>query len=128
MARSLLMLDFRIRVMDEHMDGMCLIAYAVVSKFHARWRCHLGKTQNVPRREKSRQVKPRTKGAKRDTLQLTREERARLAAFDAVVKMRDEEWASMTPNERADELESWEKVKETVNRDRAGYRQVFVDE
>ncbi len=59
---------------------------------------------------------------------LTPEEAARLAAFDAVVKMRDEQWRAMMPQEKTEELQAWEQVKKSVNENRAGFRQVFVNQ
>ena len=47
---------------------------------------------------------------------LSPKEKARLAAFDAVVKMRDEQWAAMTPKERAEEIQAWEQVMKSINR------------
>jgi hypothetical protein len=86
----------------------------------------MDKIREVPRRSKATKIK--TTKHKAAKVQLTPEQQARLAAFDAVVKMRDEQWAAMTPEEQAEEIAGWERVKATINADRAGYRQVFVDE
>ena len=86
----------------------------------------MGKIREVPRRlgsKKSAMRKPKPK-----KVQLSAEQQARLAAFDAIIKLRDEQWASMSPKEKAEEIAGWAKVKATINADRAGYRQVFVDE
>lgn len=39
--------------------------------------------------------------------------------------MRDEQWAAMTAQEREEDNEAWEQVKQTINQERVGYRQVF---
>lgn len=60
--------------------------------------------------------------------ELTLDQRMRLAAFDELMKWSDEQWAKMTPKQQKEEMEGWKRVKQTINDDRAGYRQVFVDE
>jgi hypothetical protein len=79
----------------------------------------LGKIREIPRRVKQ----PKKRGQA-----LSPQQAARLAAFDAVVKLRDEQWAAMTPKERAEEMLAWAEVKKTINGDRKGYREVFVDD
>jgi hypothetical protein len=61
----------------------------------------------------------RKKKSKSSEPQLTPEESARLSAFDAVMKLRDDRWTSMSAKERAEELAAWEKVQATVNGGRA---------
>jgi hypothetical protein len=59
---------------------------------------------------------------------LAPEQLARLAAFRAVVKFQRDQWSRMSAQEKREAEEKWELVKKTINGDRAGYRQVFVDE
>lgn len=87
----------------------------------------MGKTREYSIQPEPKKAKARKKALSQQA-QLTPEQEARLAAFDAIVKRRDEEWAAMTPEERAEEDAAWVRVKATINGDRAGYRQVFVDE
>jgi hypothetical protein len=94
-------------------------AFAYFSKVQA----HMGKTRAIRETLKRLPKRPQTPSAP-----LSPEQNARLAAFDAVVKMRDAQWASMTSAERAEELKAWEAVKKFINSDRAGYREVFRDE
>ena len=86
----------------------------------------MGKIREVPRRLGSKKSAMRKLKPKK--VQLSAEQQARLAAFDAIIKLRDEQWASMSSKEKAEEIAGWAKVKATINADRAGYRQVFVDE
>jgi hypothetical protein len=83
--------------------------------------------RDIHRRARTAQSALRDKKPKLRAPLLTPEETARLSAFDAVIERRDDWWTSMSAKERAEELAAWEKIKSTVNGDRAGYRQVFVD-
>ncbi len=87
----------------------------------------MGKTQVIPKQLPPKKARVRKKSPSKQP-KLTPDQEGRLAAFDAVIKRRDEDWAAMSPAERAEENAKWEKVKATINGDRVGYRQVFVDE
>src|SRR5947209_623156 len=73
--------------------------------------------------EESAARKPKAK-----RVELTSEQRARLAAFRATMKMQRDQWARMTVKEKREAEAKWELLKQTINGDRAGYRQVFVDD
>ena len=86
----------------------------------------MGKTHELPRHSSpKKKVAAKNKTRK---VELTPEQLARLAAFRATVKFQKEQWARMSPKERREADEKWELVKQTINDDRAGYRQVFVDD
>ena len=86
----------------------------------------MAKTNSIP---KPKAIAPRaSKTRPAESPKLSKEQQVRLAAFDAFVKKGRAEWEAMTPKERAEEDAKWDKVKATINADRAGYRQVFVDE
>lgn len=87
----------------------------------------MGKTREIPKQLLPKKKKARPKRLSTNS-RLTPEEQARLDAFDAFIKRGEEQWAAMTPDERREELEGWERVKARINADRAGYRQVFVDD
>ena len=85
------------------------------------------KAKDAPLRPQSKKSRhARTPKAKK--VDLTLDQRIRLAAFDELMKWSDEQWEKMTPKQQKEEMEGWERVKKTINGDRAGYRQVFVDE
>jgi hypothetical protein len=73
------------------------------------------------------QNRPR-KGALSTAAKLTREQQKRLDAFRDFVRFKNEQWNSMTPEQQREAERKWELVKKTIDDDRAGYRQVFVDE
>jgi hypothetical protein len=87
----------------------------------------MGKTREVPTRSVPKK-KASARKIRAKKLDLTPEQLARLAAFRAIVKFQREQWARMSPKERREADEKWELVKKTINDDRAGYRQVFVED
>ena len=87
----------------------------------------MGKTRELPRQPEPKMAAAARKN-KTKKVRLTPEQRARLAAFRAVVKFQKAQWARMSAKERCEADEKWELVKKTINDDRAGYRQVFVDD
>ena len=86
----------------------------------------MGKTHSVSKERVTPKAGTKTLPIK--SPKLTKAQQARLDAFRAFVKRGEEQWAAMTPKEQREELEGWERVKATINADRAGYRQVFVDD
>ena len=86
----------------------------------------MGKTRSIPKPKAI--APPASKARPARSPKLSKEQQARLDAFDAFVKKGQAEWEAMTPRECAEEDAKWKKVKATINADRAGYRQVFVDD
>ena len=85
----------------------------------------MGKTQEVPSRLPPKKKVMKSKAKK---VRLTPEQNARLAAFDEYIEFQKNQWARMSAKEQREATKKWELVKKTINDDRAGYRQVFVDD
>ena len=59
--------------------------------------------------------------------QLTPEQQRTLEAVQKFLRDKEEAWAKLSQAEREAEEAAWERFKDGVNADRAGYRKVFVD-
>jgi hypothetical protein len=79
-----------------------------------------GVTKTIATKRKSKQSRGKP--------DLTLDQRIRLAAFREMMKWKDEQWAKKTPKQQQEEIAAWERMKKSMNADRAGYRQLFVDE
>ena len=58
--------------------------------------------------------------------QMSAEERERHQAFLAFVRAKEDAWATMSPDERAEAEAAWEAAVTNINNARAGHRKVFV--
>ena len=87
----------------------------------------MGKVKSVPRGTKAiaRNRMPTQSPGKPE---LTLDQRIRLAAFREMMKWKDEQWAKKTPRQQQEEIAAWARMEKSMNADRAGYRQLFVDE
>ena len=86
----------------------------------------MGKVKSVSGGRKTVLKKRMPKRSRRKP-DLTLDQRIRLAAFREVMKWKDEQWAKKTPKQQQEEIAAWERMKKTMNADRAGYRQLFLD-
>ena len=58
--------------------------------------------------------------------QVSAEEQKRHQAFLAFVRAKEDAWATMSPEERAEAEAAWEATVKNINDARAGHRKVFV--
>ena len=65
--------------------------------------------------------------SKNKGVQLTLEQKARLAALEQFAREKQEHWDSLSESEKKAEDESWDRIMKRMNEDRKGYRQLFVD-
>ena len=85
----------------------------------------MGKMREIPTRPALKKSRPAAAAKK---IKLTPDQQARLDTFQSLVKRQEDEWNAMTPEQQAEATAKWELVKQSINNERAGYRQVFVDD